>query len=100
VNAALGAEDTLSWLTVEPSGGTLMPGMPATEVSVTFNAPASGGTYTGTLWLVADDPYNHDLRLPVELTVFAPPVASFTSNSPYDRRVAVFPTRRPAKPLS
>jgi PKD repeat protein len=82
VNAALGAEDTLSWLTVEPSGGTLMPGMPATEVSVTFNAPATGGVYTGTLWLVADDPYNHDLRLPVELTVFAPPVAGFTSNSP------------------
>jgi hypothetical protein len=27
------------------------------------------GTYTATLWIVADDPLNSDVRIPVTLTV-------------------------------
>lgn len=82
VNAALSGDDTLPWLVVDPSGGAIGPGSVA-PVNVTFHAPGTSGTYTGTLWLVADDPYNHDVRLPVTLVVKdAAPTASFTSSSP------------------
>ncbi len=85
VNAAMNDAYTLPWLNVDPSGGVLLPGATesATNVSVTFDAPSAPGAYTGTLWLVADDPYNHDVRLPVELTVLpSAPTAGFSSSSP------------------
>ncbi len=81
VNAALSGVDTLPWLTVQ-ANGSISPGGDE-AVGVTFDAPQNVGTYTGTLWLVADDPYNHDVRIPVTLTVLpTPPTASFDSSSP------------------
>jgi hypothetical protein len=40
---------------------------------VTFVPPAdtSLGLHNFTLWLVSDDPYNHDVRLPIEVTIIS-----------------------------
>jgi subtilisin family serine protease len=75
---------TTEWLSVSPMAGELLPGETA-QVDVGFHPTLTmSGTYTGTLWLVADDPVNNDVRLPVTLNVNAPepPVVSFTTNSP------------------
>jgi PKD repeat protein len=74
---------TPEWLSVSPLGGMVEPGE-SLPVSLTFSPDVDMyGVYTATLWMVADDPTTNDLRLPVNLTVFAnPPVAGFTSSSP------------------
>jgi len=63
-------------------GGVVLPGA-STSIDVGLYAPVVSGTYTATLWLVADDPYNNDVRLPITLRATPPPPqAGFTSNSP------------------
>ena len=75
---------TTEWLSVSPMAGHLEPGE-STEVVLNFHPTLTmSGTYTGALWLVADDPLNHDVRLPLTIHVSPsePPVAGFTTNSP------------------
>jgi len=82
VTAARSGGVTAEWLTAAPWGGEVLPGESA-DVTLNFDATLLNGTYTAILWLVADDPYNNDVRLPVQLSVTAdPPVAGFTSDSP------------------
>ena len=68
------------WISVSPSMGELMPGEMMT-LDVAFSGTYDiSGTITGTIWLVSDDPLNHDLRLPVSLTVLGiQPTAAFDS---------------------
>jgi len=57
------------WLSVTPLAGEVAPGE-SLEVTLTFTSSLDMlGSYNSTLWLVADDPYNSDVRLPVNLTV-------------------------------
>lgn len=52
-------------------------------VQVVFTAPGTLGVYSGTLQLTADEPYNPEVLIPLELTVEAnAPVASFDHNGP------------------
>jgi subtilisin family serine protease len=82
VNAALAGGVTPDWITADPVGGVVMPG-DSLDVTLSFDVPVVPGVYTATLWLVAYDPYNPDVRLPIEVTaVGVPPTAEFTSNSP------------------
>lgn len=82
VTATQSGVDTLPWIELDPSGGIVAPAA-AMPVDVTFHAPNVPGAYTGTLWLVADDPYIRDVRFPVRLMVEpTAPGASFTSSSP------------------
>ncbi len=69
VTAARAGGITPDWLSADLMSGVVEPGG-TTLVTLAF-APSLDmlGTYTATLWLVADDPYNHDVRLPVTLTV-------------------------------
>jgi subtilisin family serine protease len=60
---------TPSWLSLSQWSGEVMPGE-TDVVTLTFDADIQyTGVNTATLWLVADDPYNHDVRLPVTMTV-------------------------------
>jgi PKD repeat protein len=102
VNAVLSGDVTLPWLEADPSGGSVPPGG-MLEVDLNFHAPGYEGIYTGTLWLVSDDPYNHDVRIPVEIDVQpAAPGASFESSSPdYYGETTVFTnTSSGSEPLS
>jgi PKD repeat protein len=74
---------TPEWLTVTPLAGEVAPGE-SQDISLAFdNSGLETGVYTATLWMVADDPDNSDVRLPVTMTVSAnPPEAGFESNSP------------------
>lgn len=70
------------WVEVIPGGGTVLPGESMT-VQVVFTAPDTLGVYSGTLQLTADEPYNPEVLIPLELTVEAnAPVASFSHNGP------------------
>jgi PKD repeat protein len=91
VNAALSGGVTPDWVTADPLNGTVLPGESA-DITLNFNVPSVPGVYTATLWLVAYDPYNPDVRIPIQVTAEAlPPVAEFTSNSPVlDGFAAVF----------
>jgi subtilisin family serine protease len=62
---------TPGWVGVWPTaGGTVLAGS-SVELQVTFAPPAGTtlGLHTYTLWLVSDDPYHPDVRLPIEVTV-------------------------------
>jgi subtilisin family serine protease len=73
---------TSDWVKLSSMGGVVLPGA-STSIDVGLYAPVVSGTYTATLWLVADDPYNNDVRLPITLKATPPPPqAGFTSNSP------------------
>jgi subtilisin family serine protease len=73
---------TPDWLAVDPQGGVVEPGE-SQVVTFSFAAtPEMSGVYTATLWLVADDPYLSDVRLPVTMNVTNAPNAEFSSNSP------------------
>jgi PKD repeat protein len=74
---------TLDWLTLSQWSGEVLPGE-TDVVTLTFDAGVNpAGVYTGTLWLVADDPNNHDVRIPLTMTITPQaPVAEFSSNSP------------------
>lgn len=83
VDAAQAGGITPPWATINPQYAIVEPGN-SVALDVVFNAPmVVSANYTGTLWLVADDPYTQDLRLPLELNVASEaPTADFTSNSP------------------
>ncbi|MEW5987396.1 MAG: S8 family serine peptidase, partial [Chloroflexota bacterium] len=63
IGLAESTEVVVPWLEIIPSGGTLAPGE-SMEVQLVFTAPDDLGTYTGTLQLTANEPYNPDVRLP------------------------------------
>jgi subtilisin family serine protease len=62
---------TPDWISVDPLYAEVLPGESIT-VTIVINAPMDLGTYTATLWMVADDPYTQDVRWPVELQVVEP----------------------------
>jgi subtilisin family serine protease len=60
---------TPEWLLVAPQAGEVAPGG-SQLVTLNFHPSLDmAGTYTATLWIVADDPLNSDVRIPVTLTV-------------------------------
>jgi subtilisin family serine protease len=84
VDLAQAGSVTPDWLALSQWSGEVLPGE-TDVVTLTFTANITHtGVNTATLWLVADDPINHDVRLPITLTVTEPvsPTAEFTSNSP------------------
>ncbi len=77
VQLAQAGDDTIPWVEVSPRGGTI-PAGETWQLDVVFTGPVVLDTYTGTLWLVANDPYNHDVRIPLSLTALpVPPTAAF-----------------------
>ncbi len=40
-----------------------------TEVKFAPPQDTPPGVYNATLWLVADEPYHHDVRIPIQVTV-------------------------------
>ena len=60
---------TPDWLSVSPMSGEVMPGETRRIVLDFHPSLDMLGDYSATLWLVADDPYNSDVRIPVNLTV-------------------------------
>lgn len=72
VNAAAVVTSTAQtvplWVTVTPSGGVVAPGA-AQTVQVVFTAPTENGPYSATLQLTADEPYNNEVLLPLDLWV-------------------------------
>ncbi len=82
VEAARTGDWTISWLEIDPPGGTVDPAG-TMDVALHVTAPITPGLYTGTVWLVANDPYNPDVRLPIAINVLPPrPTAGFFSSSP------------------
>lgn len=59
------------FVTVDPMYGTVNPGE-STTLDLTFTSPEATGTYTATLMLVGDDPYNPDVRIPLTMNVEVP----------------------------
>ena len=60
---------TPDWLSVTPLAGEVAPGG-SQLVTLNFHPSLDMlGSYTATLWIVADDPLNSDVRIPVTLTV-------------------------------
>ena len=60
---------TPDWLSVTPQAGEVAPDG-SQLVTLNFHPSLDMfGTYTATLWIVADDPLNSDVRIPVTLTV-------------------------------
>ncbi len=60
---------TPDWLSAAPLAGEVAPGG-STNVTLTFTPSLDMlGDYTATLWIVADDPFNSDVRLPITMTV-------------------------------
>jgi subtilisin family serine protease len=68
VTLALGGNLTPDWISVDPLFGTINPGESA-AINLTFNAPVETGTFTATLMVVGDDPYNSDVRIPITMNV-------------------------------
>jgi subtilisin family serine protease len=66
----LALDETLtpSWVSVDPQGGVIDAGQ-AASIDVSFTAPHELGTLTATLWLVGDDPYNPDVRIPLTMNI-------------------------------
>lgn len=72
------------WVEVVPGGGTVLPSESMT-VQIVFTAPDIPGVYSGTLQLTADEPYNPEVLIPLELTVEVnAPVANFDHNGPIE----------------
>ncbi len=62
--------EDIPWLDVSPTSGTIMPGAPETEVSLTYDATELAvGTYSANLCLNSNDPEQAFVQIPVELTV-------------------------------
>jgi len=62
--------ETVPWLTLDPTGGTVAPGDPATAVNVTMDA--SGlveGLYNATVCIDSNDTLNALVEVPVAFTV-------------------------------
>jgi subtilisin family serine protease len=76
VTEALAGNQTVPWLELFPAGGVIPPGS-SMEVKVVFQAPDVTGTYTGTLHLTANEPYNPDVQMPLSMTVEIPGPSSF-----------------------
>lgn len=70
VSVTLSGDLTPSWATMDPAGGVVAPGETIT-VEITFNAPDTLGVYTGTLRLTADEPYNSQIDMPLQLNVMS-----------------------------
>ncbi len=68
VSTSLSGDLTPPWVTVTPSGGVVAPGESIT-IEIVFSAPTMAGVYTGTLRLTADEPYNDQVDIPLELNV-------------------------------
>ncbi len=66
VNMALDGAVTIPWLEVSPLSGMVEPGG-SVDIDLAVTAPITPGVYTGTLLLWADDPVNHDVRIPLAL---------------------------------
>jgi subtilisin family serine protease len=82
VTAARASDWTIPWLQITPSGGTVEPSG-TMDIALDVTAPITTGLYTGTVWLIANDPYNHDVRLPIAVNVVPPTLTvGFTSSSP------------------
>ena len=82
VSLAQGGGLTPDWLSVEPLAGEVAPGE-SQVVTLSFSTDGmTGDVFTATLWLVADDPYQSDVRIPVTMHVTNAPNAEFSSNSP------------------
>jgi uncharacterized repeat protein (TIGR01451 family) len=77
VATALAGGVMADWLDVKPLSGLVPAGGSAT-VDLTFTAPALTGTYTATLWLTADDPYNRDFRINVTMNSITLPALEVT----------------------
>lgn len=91
ITLAKQTEVTPEWVSLSTNHGVILPGE-SLSVDVTLSALSGySGTYTATLWMVAYDPVNHDVRLPITMQVPQAPSASFSSNSPvYVGEQAVF----------
>ncbi len=61
---------TPPWLVADTTGGMIQPGG-STTINLTFEAHEPGSV-SATLWLVGDDPYNPDVRIPVTMNVMNP----------------------------
>jgi subtilisin family serine protease len=72
VDAALAGDQTVPWLELIPDGGIVPPG-DSMQVQVVFQAPDVTGTYSGTLYLTANEPYNPETLMGLSLTVENPP---------------------------
>jgi subtilisin family serine protease len=70
VNLAKNEQLTPNWVSVDPQGGVINPGE-STTINLTFTGQAPG-VYNATLWLVGDDPYNNDVRIPLTMNVWNP----------------------------
>jgi subtilisin family serine protease len=70
VNLAMNEQLTPEWVSVDPQGGVINPGESAT-INLAFEGQEPG-TFNATLWLVGDDPYNPDVRLPLTMNVWKP----------------------------
>jgi subtilisin family serine protease len=68
VTMALGGGLTPDWVSVSPQSGMIDP-MSSADITITFTAGADRETKTATLWLVGDDPYNWDVRIPLTMNV-------------------------------
>jgi hypothetical protein len=82
VGAALAGDQTVPWLEVIPDGGIVLPG-DSMQVQVVFQAPDVTGTYTGTLYLTANEPYNPETAMELSLTVENPPPPTFEIYLPF-----------------
>ena len=67
VTLAMNEQLTPSWVSVDPQGGVINAGESAT-INLTFTSDLPG-SFTATLWLVGDDPYNPDVRIPLTMNV-------------------------------
>ncbi|MCB9134563.1 MAG: S8 family serine peptidase [Anaerolineales bacterium] len=76
VDAATAGEQTVPWVELYPDGGILAPGS-SMEVKVVFQAPEVTGTYTGTLYLTANEPYNPMVSMNLNMTVEIPSMGGF-----------------------
>ncbi len=62
--------EDIPWLDVSPTSGTIAPGEPETEVTLTYDAATLAvGTYSANLCLNSNDPEQAFVQIPVELTV-------------------------------
>ncbi|GAB4581218.1 MAG: hypothetical protein Fur0022_39650 [Anaerolineales bacterium] len=76
VDEALATEGFPSWLEITPSGGTVPPGS-SMEVHLIFHAPEVTTTYTGTVYLTANEPYTPEVSLGLEMDVEIPEPTSY-----------------------
>ena len=66
--------EDIPWLDVSPTSGTILPGEPDSEVTLTYDAAdLAVGTYSANLCLNSNDPEQGFVQIPVELTVEALP---------------------------